>query len=93
LRAGPLAPTMRPIRVRLFATGREAVGRATVDWPVPPRGIPARELVAGLGREYPRLAPILRTSRFLRNDRYLDDLTERIAPGDEFSVHPPYSGG
>jgi molybdopterin converting factor small subunit len=93
LRAATLPPPMRPVRVRLFATAREAVGSATLDWPVPPGGLTARELVHGLREAYPRLGPTLRTSRFLRNDRYLEDLGERISPGDEFAVHPPYSGG
>ena len=35
----------------------------------------------------------LRVSRFLRNDRYLSDLGERVGPDDEFAVHPPYGGG
>jgi molybdopterin converting factor small subunit len=55
--------------------------------------MPARELVAELARTYPRLAPTLKASRFLRNGRYLRDLNETIVAGDEFAVHPPYGGG
>jgi len=84
---------VRAVRVRLFATARLAVGRATLDWPVAESGVSARELVAALGAAYPRLAPTLRVSRFLRNDRYLSDLTTRLRAGDEFAVHPPYGGG
>jgi molybdopterin converting factor small subunit len=84
---------MRSVRVRLFATARSAVGSAMLDWPVPEGGLTARELVRGLGAAYPRLAPTLKASRFLRNDRYLDDLAARLEPGDEFAIHPPYSGG
>jgi len=83
----------RPIRVRLFATARVVVGHATLSWPAPEQGISARELVAALEEAYPRLAPTLRVSRFLRNDRYLRDLGEALRPGDEFAVHPPYGGG
>ena len=79
--------------VRLFASAREAIGRGTVDWPVPAGGVPAKELVRALREAYPRLGPALRVSRFLRNDRYLTDLSERVGPGDEFSIHPPYGGG
>ncbi len=83
----------RSVRVRLFATARLAVGRAVLPWPVPEHGLRARELVAALEQAYPRLAPTLRGSRFLRNDRYLRDLDETLRPGDEFAVHPPYGGG
>jgi molybdopterin converting factor small subunit len=83
----------RTVLVRLFATARRVVGRATLPWPVPEEGLRARELVAALQEAYPRLGPTLRASRFLRNDRYLGDLDESVRPGDEFSVHPPYGGG
>lgn len=81
------------IQVRLYATARLAVGRSALSWPVPPDGITAQELVTALGQAYPGLRPTLRSSRFLRNDRYLRDLEERLRPGDEFAVHPPYGGG
>ena len=83
----------RAVRVRLFATARLVVGRSTLDWPVAEGGVSARELVAALGTAYPRLVPTLRVSRFLRNDRYLTDLTTQLRAGDEFAVHPPYGGG
>lgn len=81
------------VRVQLYATARVAVGRSVWEEEVPPAGVPARELVARLAREFPRLGRVLRTCRFLRNDRYLSDLGERILPGDHFAVHPPYGGG
>jgi molybdopterin converting factor small subunit len=81
------------VQVRLFATARLVVGRATLAWPVAQDGVSARELVAALGEAYPRLVPTLRVSRFLRNDRYLTDLATRLRGGDEFAVHPPYGGG
>jgi len=89
----PSADVTRPVRVRLFATARLVVGQATLLWPVPEQGLSARDLAAALGEAYPRLAPTLRVSRFLRNDRYLHDLGETLRPGDEFAVHPPYGGG
>lgn len=82
-----------PVRVRFYATARVAAGMPRTDVPVPPGGIVARELVALLAREYPKLGGVLRSSRFLRNDRYLEDLDETVAPGDRFAVHPPYGGG
>jgi molybdopterin converting factor small subunit len=83
----------RPVRVLLFATARTAVGRAEVTWSVPAGGIPAASLTDALAGAYPALRPVLRTSRFVRNGRYLDRLTERVQPGDEFAIHPPYGGG
>ena len=83
----------RPVRVFLFATARQLVGRATLTWTVPEQGLSARKLVEELGAAHPRLVATLRVSRFLRNDRYLTDLTETILPGDGFAVHPPYGGG
>lgn len=82
-----------PIRVRLFATARVAVGRPSLGWPAPDGGVPARVLVAELARAYPPLAATLKVSRFLRNGRYLRDLDETVLAGDEFAVHPPYGGG
>jgi molybdopterin converting factor small subunit len=85
-----MAPT---VRVRLFATARQAVGRASLSWTVPEAGLAARELLAELAAAHPQLARTLGASRFLRNNRYLTDLGETIRPGDEFAVHPPYGGG
>ena len=82
-----------PVHVHLFATARQIVGRARLAWPLPEDGLTARQLVAAIEAAYPRLGPTLRVSRFLRNDRYLTDLSERLRPGDDFAVHPPYGGG
>jgi len=84
---------VEPVRVRLFATAREAAGRAALEWAVPAGGIRAEELVRALAERFPALAPVLRTSRFVRNGRYLNRLSQTVQPGDEFSVHPPYGGG
>ena len=83
----------RAVRVLLFATARTAVGRSELEWPVPASGLPARDLVRELGTAYPMLARTLGTCRFVRNGRYLDRLSVRVRPGDEFAVHPPYGGG
>ena len=81
------------VRILLFASAREVVGRRELPWPVPPSGITAQRLVAALGEEYPKLRPTLAVSRFVRNGRYLDDLGVSLKAGDEFAVHPPYGGG
>lgn len=83
----------RPITVLLFATARVAVGAPELRLPAGPSGVPARSLVRSLADSYPKLAPALRTSRFVLNGRYLTDLSVRVRAGDEFAVHPPYGGG
>ncbi len=83
----------RPVRVLLFATARTAVGRAVLDWSVPPDGIPAAALADQLAAAYPKLGPTLRVSRLVRNGRPIERSSVRIRPGDEFAVHPPYGGG
>ena len=81
------------VRILLFASAREAVGRRELSWPLPTGGLTAEKLIAALGREYPKLRPTLSVSRFVRNGRYLDDLATSLDAGDEFAVHPPYGGG
>ena len=81
------------IRVRLFAGARDAVGAPSVPWPVPATGVAIERLLGDLVERYPRLGPILRHSRFLVNSEYVDPKRSRVDPGDEFAIHPPYSGG
>jgi molybdopterin converting factor small subunit len=84
---------VRPVRVLLFATARTAVGHSELNWTVPTGGVTAQALTEELAAAYPALAPTLKVSRLVRNGRYLDDLSSRVRPGDEFAVHPPYGGG
>ncbi len=84
---------VRPVRVLLFATARTAVGRSEMEWNVPSGGVTARALANELAAAYPALAPTLRVSRWVRNGRYVDRPSERVRPGDEFAIHPPYGGG
>ncbi|MGI0131398.1 MAG: MoaD/ThiS family protein, partial [Thermoplasmata archaeon] len=46
-----------------------------------------------LATAYPALAPTLRACRFVRNGQYVERTSDRVRPGDEFAVHPPYGGG
>jgi molybdopterin converting factor small subunit len=84
---------VRPVRVLLFATARTAVGQPSLDWPVPPAGLRASELVPALVARYPGLRPALRGSRWVLNGRLLRRPAARVRPGDEFAIHPPYGGG
>ena len=81
------------IRVRFFAGAGEAVGAASLAWSVPTAGVRVDDLLRDLVGKYPRLGPIVRHSRFLVNSEYVDPTRSRVGPGDEFAVHPPYSGG
>ncbi len=81
------------VRVRFFATAREAMGAASVDREVPASGSTIGAVLSGLAEEHPRLKPVLKGSRFVRNGRYVGGPRARVAPGDEIGVHPPYSGG
>jgi molybdopterin converting factor small subunit len=83
----------RPVRVLLFATARTAVGAPVLDWPVPTAGLPVHELTQALVHDHPALGPVLRTSRIVRNGRYVRGPRERVLPGDELAIHPPYGGG
>lgn len=82
------------VRVLLFATAREAVGRKELRLDVDATGAPVAELLARLRVEYPRLAPVARSCRVVLNGRFLDGPGAVVAhPGDELALHPPYSGG
>jgi molybdopterin converting factor small subunit len=81
------------VTVQLFAAAREAVGSASVKRDIPAQGTTIQSVLAGLTEEHPRLKPILKGSRFVRNGEYVRGPRTRVAPGDEIAVHPPYSGG
>ncbi len=52
-----------------------------------------RELAAELARAYPPLAAILAHSRFFHDGVPVQRLDERVRPGEELAIHPPYGGG
>jgi molybdopterin converting factor small subunit len=81
------------VSIRLFATAREAAGTATIQRPTGREGVLVRSVLQELVSQTPALAPILRQARFARNGTYLRGREGRLRPGDEFAVHPPYSGG
>jgi len=81
------------VTILLFATARDAVGSARLRRPVPVTGCPLREVVDGLADEFPRLRPVLRSSRLYVNRRPADGPGATVRPRDEIAIHPPYSGG
>jgi len=81
------------VRVRLYATARDAVRRTELDLAVPDGGLTGRELVRCLTDRWPRLGPILGTSRIVRANGDVVRPGSRLRAGDEVAVHPPYGGG
>ncbi|HUG55613.1 MAG TPA: MoaD family protein [Candidatus Limnocylindrales bacterium] len=78
------------VRVRLFASYREAagVGRLGIDLPA---GATVRDAIAAVLREHP-LVPAGRSVVIARNQEYAS-LEDALADGDEIALIPPVSGG
>ncbi|HUI38679.1 MAG TPA: MoaD/ThiS family protein [Thermoplasmata archaeon] len=81
------------VRLLLFATAREAVGKASLSVRIPRTGLPLRGFLEALAHDHPGLGPILPGCRIARNGRYVPGPSARVRPGDEIAVHPPFSGG
>ncbi len=84
---------VRTVRVRGFATARAALGDRLWELPAAPDGVRIDRLLARLAARCPRLAPLLPTCRIFVNDEPARSLETRVRPGDEITLHPPYSGG
>ncbi len=82
-----------PVRVLLFATAREAVGRASLTRRVPEEGVALDSFLESLVIVYPRLREVLRVSRVVRNGEFVARTRGQVRGGDEIAIHPPYSGG
>ena len=79
------------LRIRLFASFREAVGGGTLQWDAP-EGATVAEVVAALHRAYPGLGPAVDKALLAVNQEYVGrDL--RLNDGDELALIPPVSGG
>ncbi len=78
------------VRVRLFASYREAagVGQLTLELPA---GATVRDAVAEIGRRHP-LAARIRDVVIAKNRDYVG-LDEAVGDGDELAIIPPVSGG
>jgi molybdopterin converting factor subunit 1 len=79
------------VRVRLFASLREAVGRDQLDLDLP-EGATAETAWERLVAEWPALAARRRSLSAAVNRRYLP-FDSPLAPGDELVFIPPVSGG
>ena len=79
------------VRVRLFASLREAAGTETVELDLPD-GATAEEAWRGLAERHPALADRRRSLAVAVNRRYAR-FDEALAAGDEVVFVPPVSGG
>jgi molybdopterin converting factor subunit 1 len=79
------------LKVRLFASFRQAVGVGQVDLQLgdQPR---VGDLLAVLRREYPALGPAADSAMVAVNLEYVGP-DYRLEPGDEVAIIPPVSGG
>ncbi|MFY9781493.1 MAG: MoaD/ThiS family protein [Candidatus Baltobacteraceae bacterium] len=79
------------VRVVAFARIREILGAAVLQRDER-EGATAGELWAGLAREFPALAELERSTRFVRGGAFVDRLAV-LRDGDELALLPPYGGG
>lgn len=79
------------IRVRLFASLKDAVGQGELSRSVP-EGTRVGDLLTSLFEEYPRLAGARERMVMARNHRHASPETP-LADGDELALFPPLSGG
>ena len=79
------------VRVRLFASYREAVGSPAVDLAVDEAG-GGQAVWAALVAQYPALARLPAPSGYAVNDEYVDGLRP-LRENDEVALIPPVSGG
>ena len=79
------------VRVRLFASFREAVGGGTLTWDAPD-GATVSDVVSALREAYPGLGPAAEKALLAVNQEYVGgDL--KLNEGDELALIPPVSGG
>jgi molybdopterin synthase catalytic subunit/molybdopterin converting factor small subunit len=78
------------VRVRLFASYREAVGASVVEVTIPGGGGPA--VWQALLARYPQLSRLPQPSGYAVNDEYVTD-ARVLREHDEVALIPPVSGG
>ena len=78
------------VRVRLFASAREAAGVGHLLLDLPP-GATVRDAVAAVTKEHPLVAEI--RQMVIARDRDYVTLDETLTEGNELALIPPVSGG
>ena len=79
------------VRLRFFASAREAMGRTELPFDVPD-GATVGDLLARLRAEYPSFARLPREMMVSVNLEYRQP-DYALGPGDEIAFIPPVSGG
>ncbi len=80
-----------PIRVRAFASLRQALGTADLHLDMPPDATVA-QVLARLSADHPSAAPLVSRAIVAVNRDYVEP-DHALSPGDEVAVFPPVSGG
>lgn len=79
------------LRIRLFASFREAVGSGTLAWDAP-EGATVADVISALRAAYPGLGPAAERALLAVNQEYVAG-TVTLHDGDELALIPPVSGG
>jgi molybdopterin converting factor small subunit len=79
------------VRVVTFARIRELVGAAALERAVA-EGATVADAFDGLAADFPALAELARSTRFVRNGTFVP-ATAQLRDGDELGLLPPYGGG
>jgi MoaD family protein len=80
------------VRVKFFASHREAVGKAEEEMHVGERA-KVRDLIEELVSKYPKLGDsILRNSIYSLNQKIVDE-GAKLKDGDVLAIFPPVGGG
>lgn len=79
------------VRIRLFASFREAVGSNSLSWTAPDHST-VGEVVAALREAHPKLGPAAEKAMLAVNQEYVGPEL-RLKDGDELALIPPVSGG
>jgi len=79
------------VRVVAYARIRDVVGASTLEREVGD-GATAGDVLAKLSAEFPLLADLARSIRFVRDGAFVTEATA-VRDGDELGLLPPYGGG
>ncbi|MCC6175390.1 MAG: molybdopterin converting factor subunit 1 [Chloroflexi bacterium] len=79
------------LRIRLFASFREAVGSSALTWNAP-EGATVGSVVESLRAEFPALGKSTAQAMLAVNQEYVGP-DVRLHDGDELALIPPVSGG
>jgi molybdopterin converting factor small subunit len=79
------------VRVACFARIRELAGAAELERSLP-AGTTAAQCFAALAADFPALALLAASTRFVRGGAFIEGAAE-LRDGDELGLLPPYGGG